>query len=93
MSKIKHKFSVIGLAETNTNPVDNNIFPLDEYTSFYQDIHPTKLKGTGVALYVHNSLNPNLDTWSSQCSDNLESLFVKIQIGTEVHTVGVIYNP
>ena len=28
---------------------------LDEYASFYQEIDPTKSKGTGVALYIHNA--------------------------------------
>ena len=34
-----------------------------------------------------------MDEHFSQQSDNLESLFVKILVGTEEHTVGVIYNP
>ena len=57
MKRLEHKFSVIGLAETNTDPTNKDLFVLDDYTSFYQDITSAKLKGTGVALYIHNSLN------------------------------------
>ena len=55
--KFKQKFSVIGLAETNTMPENKNLFMLDEYQSFYQEIKVAKSKGTGVALYIHNSLS------------------------------------
>ena len=91
--KFKHKFSVIGLAETNINPENKNLFMLEEYQNFYQDMNLAKSKGTGVALYIHNSLCAKEDKFLSQCSDNLESLFVKFKIGAEEHTVGVVYNP
>ena len=93
LKKMKHKFSVIGLAETNTEPTNKELFCLDGYTSFYQDKHPTKLKGTGVALYIHNALSAKVENGLSQHSDNLESLFVKFNINNEEHTVGVVYNP
>ena len=66
---------------------------LDEYASFYQEIDPTKSKGTGVALYIHNALTAIVENSLSHRSDNLESLFVKVSIGTEEHTVGVVYAP
>ena len=93
INKFEHKFSIIGLAETNTNPENKNLFNLDEYASFYQEIDPTKSKGTGVALYIHNALTAIVENSLSHRSDNLESLFVKVSIGTEEHTVGVVYAP
>ena len=93
ISNVEHTFSMIGLAETNVSPENKNLYNLDEYTSFYQEVDPTKSKGTGVALYVHDSLTATMDKNLSQRTDNLESLFVKTLIGTEEHTVGVIYNP
>ena len=91
--KIKHKFSVIGLAETNTDPSNKDLFNIDGYTSFYQDTKFGKSKGTGVALYIHNGLSAKKDEGLSQCSDNLESLFVKFNINNVEHSVGVVYNP
>ena len=91
--KFKNKFSVIGLAETNTVPENKSLFMLDKYQNLYQDTDVNKSKGTGVALYIHNSLSAKEDNFLSQRSENLESLFVKLKLGTEEHTVGVVYNP
>ena len=93
IQQMKHKFSVIGLAETNTSPDLKDLYTLDGYTSFYQDIDPSKFKGTGVALYIHDSFNANLVKDLSYRTENLESIFVKIQIGNETYNIGVIYNP
>jgi hypothetical protein len=93
MQGIGHKFSAIGLAETNINPENKDLYTMDGYTSFYQEVDPTKSKGTGVALYVHNSHTAEVDSDLSCRTNNLESLFVKIQVGGETQTVGVIYNP
>lgn len=93
IENLKHKFSVIGLAETNTNPQNKDLFKLNKYSSLYQEIDATKSKGTGVALYIHNSLTATVDQSLSQCTQNLESLFVKFNTGAEEHTVGVIYAP
>ncbi|MCP4456444.1 MAG: hypothetical protein GY816_00205, partial [Cytophagales bacterium] len=51
------------------------------------------MKGTGVALYVHTSINATIIKNISQCSENLESLFIQLQVGSASYTVGVIYNP
>ncbi len=88
--QLQHKFSVIGLAETNCDPSCKDLFHLDSYSSFYQEIHETKSKGTGVALYVHNSLNATVIKNISQCSEHLESLFIQMQVGSRSFTVGVI---
>ena len=91
--QLKHKFSVIGLAETNINPSNKNLYSLDEYESFYQEINPDKIKGTGVALYIHNSLNASPIECLSKSTCNFESLFVTATSGSTIITIGVTYNP
>ncbi len=81
------------MAETNCDPSCKDLYALDSYNSFYQEVHPIKSKGTGVALYVHNSLNATVIKNISQCSENLESLFIQLQVGNRSYTIGVIYNP
>ena len=93
LQKFEHKFSVIGLAETNTDPCNKNLYPLDGYNSFYQDPTPNKNKGTGVAMYVHNSLKAKVNTSLSHVSQNLETIFLTISLNTETLTVGTIYRP
>ena len=93
MQLIEHSFSVIGLAETNLDPSIGELFPLENYKSIYQETLPNKFKGTGVALYIHESLNYTKVENLSQCSENLESLFIQIKVGNTPYTVGVIYNP
>ena len=78
LKQIKQEFSVIGLAETNIEAELKNLYPLEGYNSFYQDPKPGKSKGTGVALYIHNSLNAVVNSTLSICSANLESLFIDV---------------
>ena len=60
---------VLGLAETNCTSDNKNSYNIPNFTSFYQDVRQAdrvnKNKGTGVALYIHNSLNAVLDTENS----------------------------
>ena len=51
-----YPYSVIGLAETNTDPSESSVYQLDNYNSFYQDTFPDKKKGSGVAVYVNRDL-------------------------------------
>ena len=90
---LEHKFSAIGIAETNTNPHLQNLYNIPEYNSFYQKTYNDKKKGTGVALYIHSSLNATINRSISQTSKNLESLFVTINCESCPITVGVIYRP
>ena len=56
LCRYNQKFSVIALAETNVGPDMSSLYQLSEYNSFYQLTSENKRKGTGVAMYVHNSL-------------------------------------
>ena len=88
LSAFQGAVSIIGLAETNTDPSMQSLYPLDGYTSYYQETMPGKSKGTGVALYIHNSLNATVNNLLSKTSGNMESLFVSFMIHG-----GVIYRP
>ena len=91
--RLKHKFSVIGLAETNVEPINKDLYSLEEYTSFYHDINSEKLKGTGVALYIHNSLKANPASNLCKSTAHFESFFVTAMSGSNKITIGVTYNP
>ena len=49
---LKHNYSVIGLAETNTDSNHGNLYPLYGYKHFYNPCMKDKIIGTGFALYV-----------------------------------------
>ena len=99
MSTFQHKFSIIGLAETNTNPENKDLFPLDNYSSCYQNRYlkdqdsDFKSKGSGVCLYVHNSFNYCQDSKLSLCKKSIETLFVTLTNTPEPIKVRVIYRP
>ena len=87
------KFSVIGLAETNIDPCNKDLYQIPNYKSFYQDKKLNKKKGTGVANYVHDSLNATLDNTRTIINDHIETIFITITITKEPITIGSIYRP
>ena len=93
LEELQHRFSVIGLAETNVDPNNKDLYALDNYKSYYHDIDLDKKKGTGVALYVHDSLNATIVNELSCRTSNLESLFITTQINSIQTLIGVFYNP
>ena len=72
-----YNFSVIGLAETNTNPNHGNLYPLDGYKPFYNPCMKDKGIGTGVALYVEQTFafNPSILHHLCYCTENIETFF------------------
>jgi hypothetical protein len=93
ISRFNEHFSAIGVAETNTHSSLSHLYQLTGYTSYYQDPFPEKSKGTGVALYIHNSLNATVDNTLSSTTSNLETLFVKVTNTNKPITIGVLYRP
>ena len=57
LKRFNHNFSVIGIAETNTDEQLKNLYPISGYNSFYQSTLEGKSKGTGVAIYIADYLN------------------------------------
>ena len=90
---IKHNFKAIGLAETNTGPNTCSPYCIPNYTPYYQDTREGKQSGTGVALYIHNSLNGIVIPEVSHCTTHIESLFVKITNTEQPLYFGVVYRP
>lgn len=93
ISMFNFKFSVLGIAETNIDPMLGALYPLPQYQSFYQSPLPGKKKGTGVALYIHERYTVTTLPYISHTSANLETLFITITNLEIPTTVGVIYRP
>ena len=93
LHELKHAFSVIGLAETNCNPCHKNLYHLPGYTSFYQDKIQNKKKGTGVAVYVHESLNAIFDHEHSIINEHIEAIFASITNMQKPLKISVVYRP
>ena len=89
----QHKFSVIGIAETNVDQCNGDLYQLPGYTACYQGKKTGKLKGSGVALYIHSDFNFVTEEKLSSLSDNLECTFVKITNTPEPLLVGSVYRP
>ena len=51
-----HKFTAIGLAETNTEASSSSMYKIPQYNEYYQETREGKQTGTGVALYIHESI-------------------------------------
>ena len=90
---ISHKFKAIGLAETNTGPNNSKPFQIPSYKQYYQHTREGKLKGTGVALYIHESLNVTLVNDVSECTTDIESLVYKVTNTVKPLYYGVVYRP
>ena len=93
LHELEHAFSIIGLVETNCNPCHKNLYQLPGYTSFYQDKIQNKKKGTGVAVYVHESLNAIFDHEHSIINEHIEAIFVSITNMQKPLKIGVVYRP
>ena len=84
--------SILTMAETNLDECNKNLYNLQGYQSEYQSKITGKLKGSGLAIYIKEKNYNKLDEFS-QCTENLESLFVSI-IDTEIPIIiGVVYRP
>ena len=68
ISQHKHLFSVIGIAETNTESCHKNLYKLNDYSAEYSNKYPGKNKGSGVGLYVHNDYIYNRNNELSRCT-------------------------
>ena len=92
LERISLKFQIIGIAETNIGIDESTVYKLEGYNSYYQEKHVNKNKGTGVALYIEESLNAVVNDNLSWVTKNLETLFVTIQHDQPLH-VCAVYRP
>lgn len=93
LKQLEHQYSVLGLAETNIDQSHKDLYQLQNYKSFYQSKSNEKKKGTGVAIYVHDSFNATLIGEYCIVNENIESLFITITNTHEPIIVGCIYRP
>ena len=56
LQTFKNKSSVIGIAETNTSASNDNLYTLDGYSSIYMKKIENKKKGSGVTMYIRDSI-------------------------------------
>ena len=84
----------MAIAETNINSSEKDLYCLSEdYTSVYQSKIENKKKGSGLGMYIHNSLNFTLNDSLSLCDQDIEALFVNITGMDKPTVVGVVYRP
>ena len=93
LERLEHKFPVIALAETNIDPDESSVYSIPGYINFHQSIMKNKSKGSGVALYIHQSFNAVVNGHASFVTKNLESLFITIHGSLNPIHIGVIYRP
>ena len=93
LSAVNNQFSVITLAETNLDASNKDLFRFNGYQSVYQSKLACKNKGSGLAIYIKDPFLYSLNENFSQCSKNLESLFITISNTSKPLTVGVVYRP
>ena len=93
ISRYQYYFSIIGIAETNINEADRDLYRIPGYNSEYNDKIPCKMKGSGIALYIQENFTYSRIDALCKCTPNLESLFVSITNTESSHTIGVMYRP
>ena len=93
LSQYHHRFSFIGIAETNIDQEHGDLYTIPGYRHEYGNKIPNKDKGTGIALYVNSNISYNRIEKYSQCSPNLETLFVTTTNSQSPITIGVVYRP
>ena len=91
LSTQKTKFSILALAETNTDSVNSDLYQIKGYSHFYGNKVKGKSKGSGVCLYVHNSLNATVNEQLCTTTLNLETLYVTVNQGDIKLNIGVLY--
>ena len=75
LTAINHKFTIIGIAETNVDSSQKYFYTIPGYASIFQDKIPGKKKGSGIAMYMLNSLNYSKCSEYSYIIADIESLF------------------
>ena len=93
LALIKPKLSIIALAETNIESCHGPLYQMSGYNSIYQSKIKDKHKGSGLALYLTDSLEYCGAGEFNHCSKNLEALFVNVTNTSETLTIGVVYRP
>ena len=93
LSQYKHKFSAIGIAETNIDECNTNVYNILGNNIEYSSKLANKFKGSGLAIYVIDKFqSTKLDTFC-YCSPNLVTLFIEVTNTVKPITIGITYRP
>ena len=93
LSQYKHKFSVIGIAETNIDECNKNPYNILGNNLEYSSKLANKFKGSGLGIYVIDKFQfTKLDKFCN-CSPNLETLFIEVTNTVKPITIGITYRP
>ena len=93
LSTTNLKFGVIALAETNIDPCHKGLYNIPEYQSIFGMKQKGKHKGSGLGLYIHNSMVFEEINDLCICSKDFESLIIKIDDFNTPIYIGVVYRP
>ena len=93
IARFDEKFLIIGLAETNVEAQQKDLYKLNNYKNFYNDKLQGKATGTGVALYIHDSFNAKVLHDACTTQPYIETMFVEVKKGNVTFNAGVIYRP
>ena len=93
LSTIGKQFSVIALAETNIDSSNKDLYCLNGYQSIYQSKLASKRKGSCLAMYIKDDYIFTENEEFSQCTKNLECLFITLSNTSKPMTIGVVYRP
>ena len=87
------EFSIIGIAETNLDEEHGKLYNLPGYKPEFQSKFYGKTKGSGHAIFLKDNLIYSLCNTQSQCTKNLESLYIKVTNLPKPVYFGVVYRP
>ena len=91
---IKHKFSIVALAETNIYENQKDLYKISgDYTPVYQSKIDNKVKGSGLGLYIRNDISFEPINELATCNENIEYKFIKVSQKNEQTIVGIVYRP
>ena len=90
---LKKKFDVITIAETNISSENKGQYQLPGYQSVFLSKNSLKSKGSGLGIYIKDIFIYDEIEVCTHVSENLESLFIKVNNTHTPITIGVIYRP
>ena len=93
LQAMKSEFSIIGLDEINADSSISETYKIPQFNSVYLDKINDKKKGSGVAMYIHDSLDFNTMESISKCNSDIESLFISINSTKSPIHIGTVYRP
>ena len=91
LKSIKVPVSILALCETWLNDGEELLFNIPGYTRYTIN---RKTRGGGLIIYILDNFTSHIASDISLVNDNIESLFIKVQIKNKVYYFGNIYrNP